>query len=225
MRNPKLEVACFDLASALIAADNEADRIEFAANYAEGGVTPNIDSFISLKKVTNTPIYILIRSRAGNFQYSNRELDDMIASVREFKNAGADGFVFGCLNTSNEVDIPYNSKLIDAAGELPCTFHRAMDRTADLRKALEDIIALGFSTILSSGGRSNALEGSNALEELIKISNGRIDIMPGGGIRSSNIEELKIQCPAEWYHSACILPGKNETNAEELKNIKLKLRQ
>ena len=44
----KLEIACFDLDAALIAADIKVDRIEFTANYNLGGTTPSLEDFKKL---------------------------------------------------------------------------------------------------------------------------------------------------------------------------------
>ena len=41
MNNQILEIACFNLESAIIAANSGADRIELCENYIEGGITPS----------------------------------------------------------------------------------------------------------------------------------------------------------------------------------------
>lgn len=46
----KLEIACFNLESALIAALSPADRIEFCAGFSEGGTTPSVEDYLNGKK-------------------------------------------------------------------------------------------------------------------------------------------------------------------------------
>lgn len=219
MKPSQLEVACFDLSSAIIAAEQGADRIEYASDYSSGGVTPDLKSFRILREKTNIPVFILIRCRAGDFQYSEVELEIMEMSIKEFADAGADGFVFGCLDENNKVDKAANRRLLQAAGSLHCTFHRAIDRTADPLQALETIMSQGFSCILSSGGKSTAMDGAVMLRKMMDIAGNKITIMPGGGIRSENLPLLMEECPASWYHSACIPQGATEINPSEIKRL------
>lgn len=216
----KLEVACFDLQSAKTAADAGADRIEFAADYSSGGVTPDPDDFRELRTYTQIPVYILIRLRGGNFHYSADEIFAMKKSIIEFTDLGADGFVFGCLDGENEIDKHANTILLQTAQPLPCTFHRAFDRVEDQKSALKKIIDMGFSSILTSGGENNALAGARHLARLNKESAGLIEIMAGGGIRAENISELRKIHDARWYHSACITESSGKADKNEI--IKLK---
>ena len=52
----KLEIACFNLESALIAAKSNADRIELCANASTGGVTPDFEDIKTLRKETDKEI-------------------------------------------------------------------------------------------------------------------------------------------------------------------------
>ncbi len=42
--NKKIEIACFNLESALIAQENGADRVELCAGIDVGGTTPNFET-------------------------------------------------------------------------------------------------------------------------------------------------------------------------------------
>jgi copper homeostasis protein len=215
----RLEIACFDLNSALTAAKANVDRIEFCSDYNLGGITPNKNEFIALKQQTNIPIYVMIRPRGGDFVYNNHELEQMVSFIEEFKQLGADGFVFGCLNTENELDIDANKKLLQACDGLPCTFHRAIDKTSNIISSLETLIQLGFAAVLSSGGKSQAQEGIDLLKEMQHVANNKLDIVCGGGVRSSNILELKNMFQPNYFHSSGITNG-TTSNYEEI--IKLK---
>lgn len=223
--NPKLEVACFDPASARIAADAGADRIELASDYSSGGVTPDPDDFRELRGYTSIPIFILIRPRGGDFVYSDEEIFVMKRSIALFSDLGADGFVFGCLDKENRLDKHANRILFETAQPLPCTFHRAFDRTEDKRSAIKTIIDIGFSTILTSGGEDSALKGALLLNELKKEAGDSLVIMPGGGIRSGNIEELRHHLKTDWYHSACITGPYERADEQEIKKIKEQLKK
>ena len=218
----KLEIACFTNASIQIAFENGADRIELCDQMEVGGTTPSIE-MVKFASQFNIPKYMMIRPRGGNFIYSDEEFEIMKKSILEFKNQNINGFVFGLLTEDFQVDISKNKELIHLANPLPCTFHRAFDEVIDRKQALEDCISCGFENILTSGTKKTALEGKESIKDLIQQANNRIIIMPGGGIRSSNIEELDRFVQANWYHSAAIIDGSNTANAEEIQNLKQKL--
>ncbi len=218
--SPKLEIACFNEQSALIAAKAGADRIELCDNVHEGGTTPDIEVFIRLKKTITIPIYVMIRLRGGNFLYSENEFEEMKHQITLFKTAKADGFVFGVLDQHNRIDIRLNTELVKLASPLPCSFHRAFDHTPNAAAALEEVIQCGFKTILTSGSKSNAMKGIDQLTELVKLAKNRIVIMPGGGLRSSNIAELKDKTKAIYFHSSAIIDKGMAANFDEILELK-----
>ena len=203
-----LEIACFNKESALLASRAGADRIEFCAGLDVGGITPSLQDFLELKKEIAIPIFVMIRTRGGNFCYNNEEFQQMKNQLLEFKKEGADGFVFGILDENSEVNLAQNKELVALAEGLPCSFHRAFDRVNHYQKSLEEVISCGFKTILTSGTKPNVTEGKEILKNLVELANNRIDILCGGGLRSSNISEIKNYTQANSFHSSGILNGK-----------------
>jgi copper homeostasis protein len=201
----KLEIACFNLDSAKIAAQARADRIEFCADYSLGGITPSKSDFSELRSFYSGPIYVMIRPRGGDFVYTDTELSQMQEDINAFGKLGADGFVFGVLTNTNQIDAAANSELIAASTGLPCTFHRAFDGCINQQEALIQLESLGFNSILSSGGMKTALEGIENLRSAQK--NTTLNIIAGGGIRSSNLATLVLQFDTEFYHSSGIISG------------------
>lgn len=218
----KLEIACFNLQSALIAQEGGADRIELCDNFAAGGTTPSLELVKEVREKINIPLFIMIRPRGGNFFYDEFEFNEMKKSISIFKNVGVDGFVFGILNKDNSIDIVRNKILVDSAGKLPCTFHRAFDNVPDMNIALDFVIQCGFKTILTSGLATNAMVGKENLRQLILNARDKICIMPGGGVRSSTIQELKQDTNAFYYHSSAIING-DVADLTEIIELKKKL--
>jgi copper homeostasis protein len=210
-----LEIACFNAESALIANEAGADRIEFCESPEVGGTTPDFRTLRDIKVQIAIPVFVMIRPRGGDFVYTQREFQQMGASIEEFKEI-ADGFVFGILDTNRKVDIQRAKELAYLARPLPCTFHRAFDETADLYNALEDVVRCGMSTILTSGGASSALEGRDTLAKLVETARGRIAIMPGGGVRSTNIEVLRRLTQAGFYHSSALVDNGRVASLTEI---------
>ena len=219
----RLEIACFNLESALIAQENEADRVELCAEMEVGGTTPDFEITKQVRELLTIDLNVMIRPRGGNFVYSGAEFQQMKNKILQFKEIGVNGFVFGILNENNSIHTAQNTELVNLAKPFPCTFHRAFDDVFDAFESLEDVIACGFQTILTSGQKPNVVEGVNRLAELVSKANNRIVIMPGGGLRSTNIEQIQEKTGATFYHSSAITDGSETANAEEVNKLKSKL--
>lgn len=215
-----LEIACFNAESAIIANIAGADRIELCRGLEFGGLTPEpeVVKLVSLK--VNIPVFVMIRPRGGDFVYTKTEFEQMIMEISLLKAMGIQGFVFGILDKNNQVDILRNSELVEMAKPLPCSFHRAYDRTSDPHLALENVIACGFKTILTSGHQSDAVQGAEELKKLMELSKGKIEIMPGGGVRSENLPFLIKNTGARYYHSSALLRGESIADENEIKVLK-----
>ncbi|KAJ9602197.1 hypothetical protein H2200_013317 [Cladophialophora chaetospira] len=223
---PLIEIACFDVKSALIASEAGADRIELCDNADVGGTTPPLEWLYVTQGVVKCPVNVMIRPRGGNFVYTNSEFDAMKNAVQGLKSSRmVDGFVFGVLHDTQTIDIERTTELVNLADPLPCTFHRAFDEAKDLPQALEDVISCGIKTILTSGGASTASQGTVRLAQLAKNAGDRIVIMPGGGVRSSNIDSLEKETRAGIYHSSALLDTDTLANAQEIKNLRARLHQ
>lgn len=223
-QNKKIEIACFNLESATLAQKAGADRVELCANVSVGGTTPSIEIIQQARKNLTIDLYVMIRPRGGNFVYSEVELDQMKSDIENIKQLGVNGFVFGILNEDKTINIEQNKALVELAKPFPCSFHRAFDAVSNYEQALEDVISCRFSTLLTSGTFSNVTEGKEVLKKLVEQAKNRIEIMPGGGLRSANISELNQIVNANWYHSSAITDGTEITNPEEIAQLKEKLK-
>ncbi|SMP11458.1 copper homeostasis protein CutC [Chryseobacterium profundimaris] len=218
----KIEIACFNPESAIIAFESGADRIELCDGLSEGGTTPDFETVKKLREKINIPMFVMIRPRGGDFTYIDKEFEQMKSDLVKLKSLSVDGFVFGILDENDEVYVEQNKTLVELAKPLPCTFHRAFDRAKDLENSLEKVIECGFTTILTSGQKPNISEGKENLKKLVDLSKGRIEILVGGGLRSSNIEEIREFTKAGYYHSSAITDGGAFANAEEIVALKNK---
>ncbi len=198
-----LECCVDTVEAAVTASENGADRLELCANLLIGGTTPDINLFYRVKKAVaskGTKINVLLRPRFGDFCYSDEEFKILLADVQLFREAGADGVVIGVLKADGSLDMERMQLLMEAAGDLPVTLHRAFDVCRDPWEALAAAKELGISTILTSGQKATALEGLELIKELVKKSDG-ITIMPGSGVKSSNLPQL-LSSGAKAYHAS-----------------------
>lgn len=222
-QNKKIEIACFNLESTLLAQKAGVDRVELCSNISVGGTTPSVEMIQQAQEHLTIDIYVMIRPRGGNFVYSEAEFQQMKSEIETIKKLGVNGFVFGILNKDNAINNEQNKVLVELAKPFPCSFHRAFDAVSNYEKALEDVISCRFSTLLTSGTFSNVMEGKEILKKLVEQAKNRIEIMPGGGLRSTNISELNQIVNANWYHSSAITDSSETSNLNEIIQLKIKL--
>jgi copper homeostasis protein len=195
-----IEIAVFNLESAIMAFEAGAHRIELCSSPAEGGLTPSAATMRLAVKYVKIPVHVMIRPREGDFCYSAKEFETMLLDVAAAKIAGMKGVVTGILNPDGTVDEDRMSVFVKAASPMNVTFHRAFDMVADQDKELETIIRSGCVRILTSGGKPTAPEGIDAISNIIIKANGRITIMPGSGVNMNNIRYLAEMSGATEMH-------------------------
>jgi copper homeostasis protein len=185
-----LEICIESVASAVAAGAGGADRVELCANLPEGGTTPSAGMIRAVRSAFSGGLMVIIRPRGYDFLFSEPEMDAMLHDIDVAKSLGADGVVIGCLTSDGRVDAERMARLLEAAGSLDVTFHRAFDMSRDRGEALEDLISLGIKRVLSSGGKPGVPAGVHELAALVGQAAGRISIMPGGGVTEKNLGEL-----------------------------------
>ncbi len=212
-----LEIACFNLESCLIAQKAGANRIEFCEDYAIGGITPSREDILKARKEIHIPLHVIIRPKAGDYFYNEKEIAQMKEDILFCKENKIDGVVFGILTTENQID-PRNVELIQLAKPMTCNFHRAIDGCNDIFKSFNDLIRYGYDGVLTTGGKTNAIEGKEIISRLQNKYGDKIKIMPGGGIRSHNISEM-FTSGCKEFHSAAITKGNSLCDENEIKNL------
>jgi copper homeostasis protein len=200
-----LEIIAFNIESCIIAEGAGATRIELCDNPGDGGTTPSYGFITAAREKLDIDLYCMIRPRGGDFFYGLDEFEIMKADVQVAKHLGCDGIVIGMLNRDGSVDVERCKALVELAYPMGVTFQRAFDRVNDPFKALEDVIATGCERILTSGLVPSCLDGAPLIAKLVEQANRRIIIMPGSGLRSSNVMEVaKITGATEFHTSARI---------------------
>ena len=196
-----LEICANSIESAISAEKGGADRVELCANLGEGGTTPSYGQIKWCVENLQLEVWPLIRPRGGDFLYTDTEFECILEDISFCKQIGCDGVVTGILDKNGNIDEARCQKIIERASPMPVAFHRAFDMSRDLEESLEAIIALGFVRILTSGGKANAEMGANEIAQLVLQANGRIEIMPGAGVNSSNLLEIAKVTGAKCFHT------------------------
>lgn len=203
-----LEVCVDSVAGIEAAVAGGADRIELCQALALGGLTPSRGLMERAAQLA-LPVYAMIRPRAGNFIYSDAEIDVMIDDIVAVQEAGLAGVVFGAMDEQGQLHRSHMAALANAADGIGTTLHRVVDVLSEPAELwLEFAIGLGIERVLTSGGAATAPEGASAIQQLVEWANGRISIMPGSGVRSSNVAALLKATAAREVHSSCASSSK-----------------
>lgn len=217
-----LEICANSVQSAINAEKGGADRIELCADLTVGGVTPSETELREVREKIHIPVFVLVRSRAGDFVYTHEEIAAMKESILLCKALGYEGVVIGALTVKNTIDLAAMKILTDAASGMKVTFHRAFDELTDYEAGLKQLKFLGVDRVLTSGLTSNALAGAKTLSALVKLAGQELVIMPGGGVRPENIDRLMVTGAME-FHSSCIMPGSAVTDVDMVRELKARL--
>ena len=202
MNNALLEACVGSYASAQAAWKGGADRLEVCANLIIGGTTPSRELVEQILRDIPTKANILIRPRFGDFLYDAMEMEEMCRQIASFRELGVNGVVIGALTCEGDLDLELMKRMMDCAGGVEVTLHRAFDMTRDPFLALEDAISLGCKTILTSGQQQTAQAGADLLKKLQIQAAGRLTLMAGSGVKSSNIQAIHAATGITAFHAS-----------------------
>ena len=180
-----------------------AGRIELCDNLAVGGTTPSIgvvNEAIKLTRAKSVDLCVIIRPRGGDFVYTELEVEAMLADIRAVKEMGVTCFFLGALTSDRKLDQKVMQLLLAACGEAEVVFHMAFDELAhtDQLEAIEWLSDQGVARILTrAGSPGDPLEQRFAhYHRLLDAANGKIQILPGGGVTLDNrqlfLEQLGV---------------------------------
>jgi copper homeostasis protein len=175
----------------------------------EGGTTPSLGTIAETLESVTIPVVVLLRPRGGDFLYSREELNVLIRDARSIAELGAFGIATGALTRDGYVDIPAMEQIIQAAGDLSVTFHRAFDMVRDPHNALDALADLGVDRVLTSGQARSAPEGVDLIADLVSYGSGRISIMPGAGLRAGNVAGLIGATGVREVHFAALVSAES----------------
>ena len=195
-----IEACVEDAACATAAEEGGAGRIELCASLDQGGLTPDDALVAACLQRVSLPVLVMVRARPGAFVLEQGELGSAVARVHHVVGLGASGIVFGALTKQGVVDEGAVAAVVAAAG-VPVTFHRAFDEILDQSAALERLVQLGVSRVLTSGGAASAGEGADRLAALVRQAAGRIGVVVGGSVRAHNAAGLVARTGAAELHS------------------------
>jgi len=211
---PLVEICIDSVESARAAQAGGANRIELCSDLRSGGITPSGGLIAMVRKNVTMRLHVLIRPRPGDFVYSPHEFEVMKRDILLARQLGANGIVLGILQASGEIDVLRTRELVELSLPLPVTFHRAFDAAPNPERALEAVRQTGAVRILSSGGAPDAVAGTETLARMIQRCGDSVAIMPGGGVRASNVARILNETHAREVHTS-LQPPPVTTNPKQ----------
>jgi copper homeostasis protein len=198
----RLEVCVDDAAGLQAAIAGGADRIELCSVLELGGLTPS-PGLMALAARAPIPVRAMIRPRPGDFVFDEADFHTVLADIRAVRAAGLSGVVLGASLSDGRLDLETLGRLVDASAGLEKTLHRAIDLVPDIAEAVEQAVALGFDTILTSGCAATAVEGISEIVRAHETAAGRIAIMAGSGVYAGNVGDILARVPIDFVHGSC----------------------
>lgn len=188
----KIEICCGSIEDVMTADRCKVDRIELNSALELGGLTPSLGTLVEAKKKTDIPICCMVRPRPAGFCYTRREFETMLTDAEMLLKAGADGIVFGFLYKDATIHLEYTKQMVQLIKKYgkEAIFHKAYDECFDLEKALQQLIECKVDRVLTGGGKVAIEVGSKVLGVLQDKYGHLIQILPGGGVRDFNVQEI-----------------------------------
>ena len=199
-----LEVCCGSADDVIEAHRGGADRVELNCDLFHGGLTPTLGSLLVAKRETGMKIIAMVRPREGGFCYTQAEFDTALEDAKLLLSHGADGLVFGFLHQDGTLDVERTRIMAELARDAgrESVFHRAIDVTPDWRAALDALMDLGITRVLTSGQEPDVSLGTATVREMIEYAAGRIQILPGAGITARNMDRVIAETGCTQIHLA-----------------------
>lgn len=184
-----------------------ADRIELVSAVSEGGLTPSHAMIQKVCEQCRIPVNVMIKTRK-DYQFSDRDMEVMLADLEYIKTTKAHGIVFGALK-GLKLNKAYIEVIIKNKGHLSMTLNRCFDRSDDFNEALHYVKDLEIDRILSSGHENSVIDGSENFKTIQRMCP-NIKVMAGAGLNVSNVKKFVEDVLPEEIHfgSGTHLDGK-----------------
>jgi copper homeostasis protein len=202
-RHTLIEACVASLGDVRAAVAAGADRLELCGP-GDGGTTPSLGLLEAVLSEVTTPVHVMIRPHAHRFVIAPEWRAIMRRDIALARRSGARGVVVGPLHADGTIDVPLYEQLRYEAGDMAVVFHRAFDRIPDQERALDQLLALGVNTILTSGGAARAADAADRLRQWQRRAGNATEILAGGGVRAHTVAPLLQPTGLRAVHAAAV---------------------
>lgn len=202
-RHTLIEACVASLGDVRAAVAAGADRLELCGP-GDGGTTPSLALLEAVLDDVATPVHVMIRPHAHSFVIAPEWRAIMRRDIALARRSGARGVVIGPLRADGSIDVSLLEQFVYEAGEIAVVFHRAFDRLADQDQALDQLLAAGVSSVLTSGGAVRAADAADRLRGWQQRAGSALEILAGGGVRAHTVMPLLQPDGLRALHAAAI---------------------
>lgn len=196
-----LEIIAASVEDAILIEKGDADRIELVSALSEGGLTPSYGLMRGVIAAVNIPVNVMIRPHSKSFVYNEKDLLCMLEDIQQAKALGANGVVFGMLDTQGNIAVPQLQALLGHCQGLEVTFHRAIDQAKDILAATKLLATMPIHRVLSSGGPGQAQTNVAILRQMRDILERQGKrLLAGSGISPQNCKNVLRATRAHELH-------------------------
>lgn len=199
----QLEVGARTVEDALAAERGGADRVELYSSPHEGALTPSAGLVKAAAEAVSTlKLFVMLRPRAGDFLYSDKEFDTIRRDADIALDMGADGLMCGILDADGRLDVPRMAVLKEHCCGKPFALHRAFDFSRDPLETLERAVDVGCDCFLTMGQESEALFPKETRQAVFAKAEGRIKpvVALGADFDTADLEAVARDTGAAEFH-------------------------
>jgi copper homeostasis protein len=207
-RGPLLEVVVLHPRDARGADEGGADRLFAVSDVDSGGRAPEPSLVSAICRESDLPVRAMLRLN-DTYTTTGGELTRLVGLAEDYLAVGAEGVVFGFLDSDLLVDVEVCTYLADALTGVPWTFHQAIDASLESDRAWRQLLALpGVDAVLSAGSSRGMATGH---EELTQRAAGDPAVaallMAGGGLQAEHVPWLVRAGVRQFQVAESVRPG------------------
>lgn len=185
-----------------------ADRLSLAVEDEDGGRSPDLAAAAQVIRGTELPVRVMLRLN-DSLTTTGGEFTRLIGLAEEYLSLGAEGVVFGFLDTHLEIDTETCAALAQALPGVPWTFHRGFDQALEPRRAWREATRLPGLSAVASGGSPQGL--AHGYDDLLTFLGSDPEVapllMPAGGLQPEHVPWLLRAGVRQFHVDVQVRPG------------------
>lgn len=207
-RDALLEVVVLHPRDVRGADEGGADRLFALTDIESGGLSPEPGVVSSICKESDVPVRVMLRLNDA-MSTTGAELTRMVGLGEDYLSVGAEGLVFGFLDSELGIDTEVCCYLADRLPAVPWTFHRAIDSVLETDHAWRAVRHLpGVDAVLSAGSPRGLGAGHDELTDRVAADPevARL-LLAGGGLRAEHVPWLVRAGVRGFQVGSSVRPG------------------
>lgn len=193
------------------------DRVELVSGITEGALTPTYGSLKGVYEDTGVQAFCMIRPHNHTFVYTEGDIKEMCEDILNQKEYAA-SIVLGCLTENNKIDEESLKKLLDACGDIPVTFHMAIQSTDNYEEGLRTVAKYKqVKRVLTNFKVSDVKNGEKEIKDKLALCKDLgLEVTFAGGVNVDSMPYLKAYgVEAVHVSSAARIEGMAKNKLDE----------